>query len=178
MVGCKGAHPGVVRVRRTSTAERPANPIDRYSLVLQLIQVLPIVSGAVLTLVTVTWLARVLAAAGLLAGTVWVVWRERVPALSGSARDDEPEAEDEGEYEAGVSIRISSPGSSAYRHRHCHRQRRLREWRNCPALPRADLVSGDRRPSSAPSRALLHHEIRSQPEMALRIVDDQSPDVH
>lgn len=164
-------------------AERPANPIDRYSLALQLVQVFPIVSGLALVLVPVTWLARVLAAIGLLVGTVWVVWRERARGKGATPQEDTQRAnvaaavvdalfngpaatgEYGGEYRGvSISIRIDSPVSSTYRRQ--YRRRRLREVRSRPVLP------------PPPRSALFRHEIGGQPEMVLRVVHDQSPDVH
>lgn len=167
----------VGRRRARADPERPANPVDHYSLVLQLIQVFPIISGVVLALVTVTWLARVLAAGGLVVGTLWVVWQERsrgtarqrradvpvVVARPGEVRADtraaaavvdallnSPAAVGEygGDYrEVRISIRVSGPAPSTFRHR--YRRRRLRERRSRPALARGE-PPGDRRPAARP----------------------------
>ena len=70
---------GTARVdspHRRPHRERAANSVDRYSLVLQLVQVFPIISGAAV-LVTTTWVARAFSALGLIAGTVWVLRLER-----------------------------------------------------------------------------------------------------
>lgn len=203
MVGRKGAHTDVIRACRTvaapeppprrpanavesgdgATAERPANPIDRYSLALQLLQVFPMVSSVVLVFVPVSWLARVLAAAVLVVGTVWVVWRERTRGKPTAPPADDQRADmaaavveallngpvATGEYGGefrGVSISIRIHGSPSAAYRHHYRRRRLRELRSRPALP------------PPPRAALFRHEIRGQPEMTLRIVDDQLPDVH
>lgn len=56
--------------------DRASNAVDQYSLILQLIQVFPIVAQAAAVAVAPDWLSRSLACAGLLAATGWVVWLE------------------------------------------------------------------------------------------------------
>lgn len=144
---------------RAQRPERPANSLDRYSLALQLIQVFPLVSGVTLALVTVTWLARTMAAVVLVTGTVWVIWQDKsrraerqseevrrtpAPRVVVVARPDE--------YRVS-SVRVGSTTPAAFRRR--YRRRRLREVRSRPAsarpeLPRPDRVISKRNP--APSR--------------------------
>ena len=53
--------------------ERTPNAVDHYSLVLQIIQVFPIITEFIVLVVADAWLARLLSGICLLAGTVWVV---------------------------------------------------------------------------------------------------------
>lgn len=130
-------------------AERPANSLDRYSLGLQLLQVFPIVSGAVLALVTIAWLARVLAAAVLLAGAVWAIWQDRARRADQRHRADayrpqKPRTVLAQPDEYHVSIRVG-PTPAAFRRR--YRRLRLREVRSRPsppAPPRAESPRGGR----------------------------------
>jgi len=51
--------------------------LDHYSLVLQLIQVFPVVSQAAILMVATTWFARALSGSCLIAASIWVVYKER-----------------------------------------------------------------------------------------------------
>ena len=53
--------------------ERTPNAVDHYSLVLQIIQVFPIIAEFIVLVVADAWLARLLSGICLLAGTVWVI---------------------------------------------------------------------------------------------------------
>lgn len=57
--------------------DRTPNAVDHYSLVLQIIQVFPIITEFIILVVADAWLARLLSGICLLAGTVWVVRLER-----------------------------------------------------------------------------------------------------
>jgi hypothetical protein len=67
---------------------RPANALDRYSLLLQLIQVFPIVTQAALLMVVTSWLAPALSGLCLLFGTVWVIYVERIRTTRTTNRHD------------------------------------------------------------------------------------------
>lgn len=82
----KAAHPnpptrGGGRLRAAGRPVRPgvrrANVLDRYSLALQIIQVFPVVLQVAALMVAPIWLRFLLSGAGLVAGTVWVVYLER-----------------------------------------------------------------------------------------------------
>jgi len=162
--------------------ERAANSIDRYSLALQLIQVFPIVSEVAVVLVTTTWLARILSAVGLFAGTAWVVRLERVRMAGRSRRppDELPLEEtvtvvpDEmirrlggvlltelggGEYgelgEISISIRLR-PAPSLAR----HRERRLRRRR---IRDRPEAVAEMGRISTRPAVTRNPSPVRNMP---------------
>jgi hypothetical protein len=61
--------------------ERAANTLDRYSLALQIVQVFPIVAEAVVVVISSAWIARAVSGVLLVAGTAWVVRRERAREL-------------------------------------------------------------------------------------------------
>ena len=53
--------------------DRTPNAVDHYSLVLQIIQVFPIITEFIVLVVADAWLARLLSGICLLVGTIWVV---------------------------------------------------------------------------------------------------------
>lgn len=75
-------------------ADRAPNAVDHYSMVLQLIQVFPIISGALLFALPSVWAARAVSAAGLVGGSVWAVFWERSRAARRRAAADTAEAAD------------------------------------------------------------------------------------
>jgi len=90
--------------------ERAANTLDRYSLGLQIVQVFPIVAEAVVMVVSSAWIARAVSGVLLVAGTAWVVRRERarelrtlrqrredqeIPSGAGEARTELPQLPDD-----------------------------------------------------------------------------------
>lgn len=68
-------------------AERRANAIDHYSLVLQLVQVFPVVTGVTVAVVATAWVARALAGVFLLVGSLWAIRLERSAKDRGARRD-------------------------------------------------------------------------------------------
>jgi hypothetical protein len=72
-----GPAPAAPPPEHPSPGRRRANAYDRYSLLLQLIQVFPVVSAFLVAMVADSVLAFVLAAAALAAATGAVVWAER-----------------------------------------------------------------------------------------------------
>lgn len=217
MVVSSVARTGTVRARRTGTAdtvpreqaggpdqadgaERPANRVDHYSLALQLIQVFPIISGVVLALVTVTWLARVLAAAGLLVGTLYVLWHERgrrkaQPRGAHARRAASQEVAVVQPVEVRAETRAAAAVVDALLNNHAlgHRDGTTGEYEgeyrgvsisiriSSPASSayrqryrRQRLRERRSRPAPPPASrpALFRHEIGCQPEMTLGIVDD------
>lgn len=183
MVGRGRAHrrrtAGILRPEPPGSAaggERDANSIDRYSLALQLVQVFPIVSEAVVVLVTTTWLARVLSAVGLFAGTTWVVRLERTRKARRTPVELPPQETvtavvpdamirrlggvlltelGGGEYgevgEISISIRLRPPPSPAG-----HRERRLRRR----------LIRGRPRPAADPGSVPARPVVTRNPSPA------------
>ena len=82
--------PGVTRRR----ADRAPNAVDHYSMLLQLIQVFPIISGCILFAVPSVWAARGVSAACLVGGSVWAVFWERARSARGQQAEDAVEAAD------------------------------------------------------------------------------------
>ena len=105
--------PGGEGAAASRPPERAANTLDRYSLALQIVQVFPIAAEAIVVVVSSAWIARAVSGVLLIAGTAWVVRRERAREMRTARRRRAERELPPGSAEEDAGARCPQPAEDA-----------------------------------------------------------------